>query len=163
MRVIDGDRVRERRVAAGLSQPELAALITNAGFGPLSYQAIQQLEEGGVKRPKYAMYLAGTLNTSWEYLTGQTDNPAAPNDSRPNETLKFLGSNGPTHPQGGVGQEGPHMLIEISKMLGVMEGSLKTAFGARFDAIDKKLDNHERRLEALEDRPLSGPQKGRRR
>lgn len=163
MEKIVPERVRKLREAKDWSQAELAAEICNLGFGPLSYQAIQQLEEGSTKKPKYAIYLPPALNTSWEYLTGKTDNPSAPGERFVKEMAILSGSNGQVRPQTGHGQEGPHMLTEISRMLGQMEGRMEARFDARFDKIDAKLNDHEKRIDALEDRPLSGPQKGRRR
>jgi transcriptional regulator with XRE-family HTH domain len=151
MKKIVPERVRERRDAKGWSQSELAAEVDRLGYGPLSYQAIQQLEEGSTKKPKYAIYLPSALNTSWEYLTGQTDNPAAPGSVFVSEMARLSGVDRTVRPQVGVGQEGSQVLTEISRMLGSVEGSLKTAFNMRFDTIDKKLDDHERRLEALEE------------
>jgi len=156
------DRVLKRRTDLDLTQKQLAERISSLGFGQMHYQSIQQLEDGDVKKPSYAKYLAEALETTWEYLTGKTDNPAAPNGTFAKETLGSSVSNGHASQQFGIGQEGaPYMLTEISRMLGVMEGSMKTAFNARFDTIDAKLNDHEKRLEALEDRPH--PQKGRRR
>lgn len=160
MKDIIGARVRKLREDRGLSQTEMAALISARGFGPLSYQAIQQLEDGSVKKPRYAVHLAKVLETSWEYLIGETDNPVGVvNGSLGNDALES--GNVRSHPV--REPEGPHMLTEIGQMLGRMEGRLESRFDARFDAVDKKLGDHERRLEALEERPLSGPQKGRRR
>lgn len=161
MKLVIGRRVRELREGLDISQPEFAARITAAGYGPLSYQAIQQLEQGDVKRPKYAMYLAPILKTSWEYLTGDTDNPT-PGDEGINDSSRKVGLNGPGFPREG-GQEGPSMLTEISQMLGRMEGRMEARADARFKIIEGKLDDHERRLESLEERPISGPQKGRKR
>lgn len=161
MERLDPSRVSKQRKALGLSQKKLAKRIEDAGFGDMNYQSIGQLEAGDVENPSYARYLPAALQTTWEYLTGQTDNPAAPPEGALKETSRLLGSNGWAHPQGGVGQEGPYMLTEISRMLGQMEGRMEARFDARFDRIDQKLEDHERRLEVLEDRPLSGPQKGR--
>jgi transcriptional regulator with XRE-family HTH domain len=163
MERIDPDRVRKQRKALGLSQKKVAKRIEEAGFGELNYQSIGQLEAGDVENPSYARYLPSALQTTWEYLTGRTDNPSGVSDSAPNEPLNFLGSNGAAHPRTGAGQEGPYMLTEISRMLGQMEGRMEARFDARFDKIDRKLEDHERRLEVLEERPFSGPQKGRRR
>lgn len=157
MKDIIGRRVRELREGLGLSQTEMAALISARGFGPLSYQALQQLEDGSVKKPRYAMYLPKVLQTSWEYLIGETDNPVGVvngllgNDALGSESVRS---------QPARDQEGPHMLTEIGQMLGRMEGRLESRFDARFDTIDKKLGDHERRLEALEDRPQPGPRRG---
>lgn len=156
--VIIGSRVRAQRKALDLTRPKVVKRIFDLGGGEISPQALAQLEEGSVEKPKYAMYLAKALDTSWEYLIGVTDNPTPPNF---NDSVINPASNR-NATQKGVGEEGTQVLMEISRMLGSVEGSLKTTFNTRFDAIDKKLDDHERRLEAVEDR-LGGPQKGRRR
>lgn len=161
--VINGGRVRERREAMGLSRPKCVRKIAELGGGKVSPQALAQLEEGSTEKPKYAMYLAKAVNTSWEYLIGRTDNPTPANGGMVNDLARFGASNDSNRSQNETGQEGTQVLMEISRMLGAVEGSLKTTFNTRFDAIDRKLDDHDRRLEALEERTASGPTSGRRR
>jgi transcriptional regulator with XRE-family HTH domain len=160
MKDIIGARVRKLREDLGLSQTEMAALITARGFGPLSYQAIQQLEDGSVKKPRYAVHLAKVLRTSWEYLIGETDNPVGVVNG-------LLGNHVPLSQsvQSEVrDREGrPQMIAEMSHMLGLMEGRMEARAEARFSYVKDKLDNHEKRLEALEGQPQAGPQRGRRR
>lgn len=159
MERIDGKRAKQRREDLGISQKEVARRIERAGFGEINYQSIQQLESGDVKKPSYSRYLPEALETTWEYLTGKTDNPvgvvngALGNHVRGSETVRS---------QVREPNEGNHMIAEISQMLGRMEGRLETRFDARFDKIDERLEDHGRRIDALEGRQ-SGPQKGRRR
>ena len=159
--LIDGTRVRKLREGLEMSQQDLANKIKDLGFGKVTYQAIQQLEEGTTKKPRYARYLPDAVRTTWEYLTGKTENPARPVGAAVNSLFTEDQSKFPNHPLGMGGREGPHMLIEISKMLGVMEGSLKTSFSARFDQIQETLSDHGKRLDALEGRP--NPHRGRKR
>jgi len=56
-----GDRVKERRTALGLSQPQLAKRV-----GGISYQAIQQLERGGTSR--HLVSIARALGVTAEWL-----------------------------------------------------------------------------------------------
>ena len=56
-----GDRVRERRTALGLSQPQLAKKV-----GGITYQAIQQLEAGG--GTKHLVGIARALGVTAEWL-----------------------------------------------------------------------------------------------
>lgn len=163
MENIDPERVRKQRVALGLSQAELSTRIMKAGFGKVSYQAVQQLEEGSTKKPRYAMYLPNALETTWEYLTGRTDNPAPIRSGFVNDLAILSASNDAVRSQNGNGQEGTQVLMEISRMLGAVEGSLKNTFNTRFDSMDRKLDEHDRRLDALEERSSVDPRKGRRR
>jgi transcriptional regulator with XRE-family HTH domain len=157
---IDPARVRKRRKDdLGISQKELARRIERAGFGDLNYQSIGQLEAGDVENPSYAKYLAEALDTTWEYLIGKTDNPVGVVNGSLGNNMRQSGY----VPREVRDKEGPYMLGEIQRMLGVMEGSMKATFGARFDRIDERLEDHGRRIEALEGRPMSGPQKGRRR
>lgn len=60
-----GDRVRERRLALKLSQPQLAKKA-----GGISYQAIQQLEAGG--GTKHLVAIARALGVSAEWLQDGT-------------------------------------------------------------------------------------------
>ncbi len=65
-----GDRVRERRAALGLSQPQLAKKV-----GGITYQAIQQLEAGG--GTKHLVGIARALGVTAEWLQdGQGPAPA---------------------------------------------------------------------------------------
>ena len=65
-----GDRVRERRTALGLSQPQLAKKV-----GAITYQAIQQLEAGG--GTKHLVAIARALGVTAEWLQdGQGPAPA---------------------------------------------------------------------------------------
>lgn len=163
MELIDPARVRKQREALGLSQYDLAARIAKAGLGKLAYQSIQQLEEGSVKKPRYSIYLAAALETTWEYLIGRTDNPAPIRSDLVKDLSRLTAPNDTVGSQNGTGQEGTQVLMEISRMLGAVEGSLKSSFNARFDSIDQKLDSHDRRLDALEERTSANPRKGRRR
>src|ERR1700761_1933715 len=70
-----GDRVRERRAALKLSQPQLAK---KAG---ITYQAIQQLEAGGGSR--HLGSIARALGVTAEWLQGgQGPAPATPTPPR---------------------------------------------------------------------------------
>jgi len=84
-----GDRVRERRRALGLSQPQLAKKV-----GGITYQAIQQLENGGGSR--HLVPIARALGVTAEWL----QDGAGPAPSKPvaaaaragaTEKLKVLG------------------------------------------------------------------------
>jgi phage repressor protein C with HTH and peptisase S24 domain len=82
-----GDRVRERRHALGLSQPQLAKKV-----GGITYQAIQQLENGGGSR--YLVGIARALGVTAEWLQdGVGPSPAKPVQARPGtaDKLKVLG------------------------------------------------------------------------
>ena len=82
-----GDRVRERRRAMGLSQPQLAKKV-----GGITYQAIQQLEAGGGSR--HLVAIARALGVTAEWLQdGAGPAPAKPVAARPGATekLKVLG------------------------------------------------------------------------
>ena len=63
-----GQRVKERRLALGLSQPQLAKRV-----GGITYQAIQQLERGG--GTKHLVGIARALGTTAEWLQ-DGDGPA---------------------------------------------------------------------------------------
>lgn len=66
-----GDRVKERREALGMTQPQLAKAIKDRG-GALSQGQISSLEGGTVERPRALPELASALRTSVEWLlTGQ--------------------------------------------------------------------------------------------
>src|SRR3954468_4446758 len=82
-----GQRVRERRLALGLSQPQLAKRV-----GGITYQAIQQLEQGG--GTKHLVSIARALGVTAEWLQdGHGPAPARPAAGRsaPPERLKVLG------------------------------------------------------------------------
>ncbi|HKY19268.1 MAG TPA: helix-turn-helix domain-containing protein [Rhizomicrobium sp.] len=82
-----GDRVRERRQALGLSQPQLAKKV-----GGITYQAIQQLEAGG--GTKHLVGIARALGVTAEWLQdGHGPTPARPGTARgaTAEKLKVLG------------------------------------------------------------------------
>jgi phage repressor protein C with HTH and peptisase S24 domain len=83
-----GDRVRERRLALKLSQPQLAKKA-----GGITYQAIQQLEAGG--GTKHLVAIARALGVSAEWLQDGTG-PApsgkiVPSRASLAEKLKVLG------------------------------------------------------------------------
>jgi len=83
-----GDRIRERRLALKLSQPQLAKKA-----GGITYQAIQQLEAGG--GTKHLVAIARALGVSAEWLQDGTG-PApsgriAPSRAALAEKLKVLG------------------------------------------------------------------------
>jgi len=82
-----GDRVRERRRALGLSQPQLAKKV-----GGITYQAIQQLEGGGGSR--HLVGIARALGVTAEWLQdGVGPSPAKVAAVRPGaaDKLKVLG------------------------------------------------------------------------
>jgi hypothetical protein len=146
--LIDPERVKARMDACGHSLSDLARL------AEVNYQLLQNLFAGQykVKNPTWTIGLTRPLNTSWEYLTGQTDNPAAPVDEGVKESLGNGTSNGGAHERKSIGREKPDMLNEITHMFGRLEGKLES----KFEAI-------ERRLTALEEGTLPRPPKGRRR
>ena len=74
-----GQRVKERRLALGLSQPQLAKKV-----GGITYQAIQQLEQGG--GTKHLVGIARALGTTAEWL--QDGHGPAPSKSMPNQALE---------------------------------------------------------------------------
>ena len=82
-----GDRVKERRRALGLSQPQLAKKV-----GGITYQAIQQLEAGGGSR--HLVSIARALGVTAEWLQdGMGPAPSRPTQARAGaaEKLKVLG------------------------------------------------------------------------
>ena len=82
-----GDRVKERRRALGLSQPQLAKKV-----GGITYQAIQQLEAGGGSR--HLVSIARALGVTAEWLQdGVGPAPSKPLAARASaaEKLKVLG------------------------------------------------------------------------
>ena len=82
-----GDRVRERRHALGLSQPQLAKKV-----GGITYQAIQQLEGGGGSR--HLVPIARALGVTAEWLQdGVGPSPSKAVALRPGSTdkLRVLG------------------------------------------------------------------------
>jgi phage repressor protein C with HTH and peptisase S24 domain len=82
-----GDRVKERRRALGLSQPQLAKKV-----GGITYQAIQQLEAGGGSR--HLVSIARALGVTAEWLQdGMGPAPSKPTQARAGaaEKLKVLG------------------------------------------------------------------------
>ncbi len=66
-----GDRVRERRIALKLSQPQLAKKV-----GGITYQAIQQLEAGG--GTKHLVGIAKALGVTAEWLQDGGGNISPP-------------------------------------------------------------------------------------
>jgi len=84
-----GDRVRERRIALKLSQPQLAKKV-----GGITYQAIQQLEAGG--GTKHLVPIAKALGVTAEWLqdgAGGAPAQTRASPSRPASTdrLQVLG------------------------------------------------------------------------
>jgi phage repressor protein C with HTH and peptisase S24 domain len=80
-----GQRVKERRMALGLSQPQLAKRV-----GGISYQAIQQLEQGG--STKHLVSIARALGTTAEWLQdGRGPSPSKSISSRTSEPINVLG------------------------------------------------------------------------
>src|ERR1700709_2697590 len=80
-----GQRVRDRRMALGLSQPQLAKKV-----GGITYQAIQQLEQGG--GTKHLVSIARALGTTAEWLQdGYNPAPSRRLSDRPWEPIKVLG------------------------------------------------------------------------
>jgi phage repressor protein C with HTH and peptisase S24 domain len=78
-----GQRVKERRTALGLSQPQLAKRV-----GGISYQAIQQLEQGGGS--KHLVPIARALGVTAEWLQdGHGPAPAKPHAARAREPQKL--------------------------------------------------------------------------
>jgi transcriptional regulator with XRE-family HTH domain len=80
-----GQRVKERRLALGLSQPQLAKRV-----GGITYQAIQQLEQGG--GTKHLVGIARAMGTTAEWLQ-DGDGPAPPRSipRQASEPIKVLG------------------------------------------------------------------------
>ena len=82
-----GDRVRERRRALGLSQPQLAKKV-----GGITYQAIQQLEGGGGSR--HLVPIARALGVTAEWLqdgVGPSPSKAVPLRPGSADKLRVLG------------------------------------------------------------------------
>src|SRR5258706_6962068 len=80
-----GQRAKERRMALGLSQPQLARKV-----GGITYQAIQQLEQGG--GTKHLVSIARALGTTAEWLQdGHGPAPSKRLSGRPWEPIKVLG------------------------------------------------------------------------
>src|SRR5579872_38869 len=75
------DRVRERRLALKLSQPQLAKKV-----GGITYQAIQQLEAGG--GTKHLVPIAKALGVTAEWLQ---DGAGSPPPARPAAARAALG------------------------------------------------------------------------
>ncbi len=73
-----GERVKERREALGMSQPQLAKAVKDRG-GSISQAQISGLEGGTVTRPRALPELALALRTTVNYLlTGQEAAAAGP-------------------------------------------------------------------------------------
>jgi DNA-binding XRE family transcriptional regulator len=66
---IQADRVRECRIAAGLSQAELGKRIG------VSQQTIQKIENGTTQNPRYVVEIALVLKKSPQYLKGLSNDP----------------------------------------------------------------------------------------
>lgn len=64
------DRLRELREGAGLSQAELARRVG------ATQPSMNRLEQGGTDNPRYLVRLARELQTTPEYLLGETDDPS---------------------------------------------------------------------------------------
>jgi phage repressor protein C with HTH and peptisase S24 domain len=80
-----GQRVKERRLALGLSQPQLAKKV-----GGITYQAIQQLEQGG--STKHLVGIARALETTAEWLQdGHGPAPSKLSRVRAVAPMKVLG------------------------------------------------------------------------
>lgn len=80
-----GQRVKDRRLALGLSQPQLAKRV-----GGITYQAIQQLEQGG--GTKHLVGIARALGTTAEWLQdGHGPAPSKSIHDRGLEPIKVLG------------------------------------------------------------------------
>ena len=82
-----GDRVKERRTALGLSQPQLAKKV-----GGITYQAIQQLEGGGGSR--HLVPIARALGVTAEWLqdgVGPSPSKAVPLRPGSADKLRVLG------------------------------------------------------------------------
>lgn len=80
-----GERVKERRMALGLSQPQLAKRV-----GGITYQAIQQLEQGG--GTKHLVSIARALGTTAEWLQdGRGPAPSKYINSGTLDPMKVLG------------------------------------------------------------------------
>src|SRR5690242_3626126 len=116
------DRVRKRRKELGLSQAALAALMPVK----CTQQNIQQLEDGDTPgiMPRYAVHLPDALKTTWEYLTGKTNNPIGPI----NRTERSASSNGYAAVQEGTGKEVGPMITEMHYLFGRLEGKLDKRF-----------------------------------
>jgi transcriptional regulator with XRE-family HTH domain len=65
-----GERTKTRRIELGLVQADLAKKVG------VSQQAIEQLENGEVQRPRYVADLAQALGVSLKWLQGKTDDKA---------------------------------------------------------------------------------------
>ncbi len=70
------DRVKARRDELGLTQAELASVAKT------SQQAIQQLEDGKIKRPRYLLELALALGCDVRWLLTGEGEPPAPYDPK---------------------------------------------------------------------------------
>lgn len=68
--MINGDRLRERIDAKGITQAELARIIG------VTQPVISQLISGGSGGSKHLHRIARELDTTSEYLTGETDDPS---------------------------------------------------------------------------------------
>lgn len=86
-----GKRIKERRSALGLSQPQLAQKI-----GGITYQAIQAIERGG--NTKHMFAIAKALGVTPEWLQDGTGHPPGPSSLPPSagqqgtaDKLKVLG------------------------------------------------------------------------
>jgi phage repressor protein C with HTH and peptisase S24 domain len=80
------ERLLERRLAAGLTQSELARLV---GIGQSS---ANRLEAGVTRNPRHIIQLARVLGTTPEYLTGETDDP------KPTTEIKLVAPAAPVNP-----------------------------------------------------------------
>jgi phage repressor protein C with HTH and peptisase S24 domain len=84
--MILGSRIRERISATGTSQAQLARAI---GVSP---QAVSKMVVGNTNESAKLYQIARFLRTTPEYLTGETDDPEAGEDSVADRQLGFRGA-----------------------------------------------------------------------
>jgi transcriptional regulator with XRE-family HTH domain len=77
-----GDRVKERRIAAGLSQSALARRVR------LDPSTISGLESGDAKGSRYLHKIARALQTTPAYLSGETDDPETDSVDAPSMSVE---------------------------------------------------------------------------
>lgn len=117
MSAIIGDRLKERREAAGLSQADLAERVK------LTQPSIGRLESGDTRETGKLYALARELKTTPEYLTGESDDPS-PVDVGDRSSGYRAEPSSLIVPQGGP--------IDASKLVGVREIDLTFGMGATY-------------------------------
>lgn len=115
---IVGERLRERRKAAGLNPRQLAERLSELMGKKISQQSVDQAERKEDSYPAFSAYLPAALGTSLKYLTGRTSDPKV-NDFDPEVSENDIV--GPKK----LTREGQMSLGDLYFKMGMMEQRLK--------------------------------------